>query len=27
MGFGSMGYVMALDAMAALVGPGKATVQ
>jgi 3-dehydroquinate dehydratase II len=27
MGFGSMGYVMALDAMAALVGTGKATLQ
>ncbi len=27
MGFGSIGYVMALDAMAVLVGPGKATVQ
>ena len=27
MGFGSMGYVLALDAMAGLVGPGKATLQ
>jgi 3-dehydroquinate dehydratase-2 len=27
MGFGPMGYVMALDAMAALVGTGKATLQ
>jgi 3-dehydroquinate dehydratase-2 len=27
MGFGAMGYVMALDAMATLVGVGKATLQ
>ena len=27
MGFGSMGYVMALDAMATLIGTGKATLQ
>ena len=27
MGFGAMGYVMALDAMATLVGVGKATMQ
>ena len=27
MGFGSMGYVMAMDAMATLIGTGKATLQ
>ena len=27
MGFGSMGYMMALDAMATLIGTGKATLQ